>query len=498
MGDDFPDFDYDYGAENGSYGRFRSGCFVLLSLFLVVVLLAAFIPALLWLVSFQDNRPPAEPTPTPGLLGEAPAEPDEPVATQPPTEAVVNTETIEEIPTALPPPAVELDVNRIAFINDDGQLMTVAPDGSDARQLTRGRQRLRFPAWSPDGSQIAAIGTTGSAVAVYAVDAEAKRSQPIALYADRDKTPFYLYWSPDSKQISFLSSNTTGLALQLVPADGAVESQIVTTGSPFYWNWAADSRQMLIHAGESSQDARLEMIEVAGDGRGDPIANPGRFQTPVISADGRYWAYAEQTQGNSQVVIEDNETGVQQIQRHSGLTALGWSPAADVLAFISSDSPESDDFKGPLRLMDAATGEITLLSREKVLAFFWSPDGRYLAAFNFQGRMQNRGDISARAKGNFTKPARQFDLPPMELTIFDVATGEGRVILEFTPTLTFLSQFLPFFDQYALSHRLWSPQSDALVLPIQEGNVNQIVLISTKNGSTRILGEGDMSFWSQN
>lgn len=498
MGDDFPDFDYDYGAEDGGHGRFRNGCFVLLSLFLVVVLLAAFVPTVLWLFSFQNDRPPAEPTPTPGLLGEASAEPAEPAATPPLAEAVVNAETVAETPTSPPPPALELDVNRIAYINEDGQVMTVASDGGDARQLTRGRQRLRFPAWSPDGSQIATIGTTGSAVAVYAVDAEAKRSQPIALYADRDKTPFYLYWSPDSAQISFLSSNTTGLALQLVPADGAEESRIVATGSPFYWNWTADGRQMLIHAGESSQDTRLELIETNGDGRGDPIANPGRFQAPVISADGRYWAYAEQTQGNSQIVIEDRETGAKQVQRHAGLTALGWSPAKNVLAFISGSSPESEDFEGPLRLMDAATGDITLLSRENVLAFFWSPDGRYLAAFNFRGRMQNRGDISARAKGAFAKPARQFDLPSMELTIFDIAAGEGRVILEFTPTLTFLSQFLPFFDQYALSHRLWSPGSDALALPVQEGNVSQIIYISAKTGFTRTLGEGSMPSWSQN
>ncbi len=498
MGDDFPDFDYDYGAEGGGHGRFRNGCFVLLSLFLVIVLLGAFIPAVLWLVSLQNDRPPAKPTPAPVLSGEAPTEPAEPAAAQPTAETVVNAETITETPTSTPAPAVELDVNRIAFINEDGQLMTIAPDGDDARQLTRGRQRLRFPAWSPDGSRIAAIGAAGSAVAVYAIDAEAKRSQPVALYADRDKTPFYLYWSPDGEQISFLSSNTTGLALQLVPADGAEESRIVATGSPFYWNWAADGRQMLIHAGESGKNARLEMIATNGDSRGGPIANPGRFQAPVISADGRYWAYAEQIQGNSQIIIEDKETGAKQARRHAGLAALGWSPTENVLAFVSGDSPESEDFEGPLRLMDAATGEITLLSRENVLAFFWSPDGRYLAAFNFRGRLQNRGDISARVKGNFTKPARQFDLPSMELTVFDVTSGEGRVILEFTPTLAFLSQFLPFFDQYALSHRLWSPQSDALVLPAQEGDVSQIVLVSTKNGSARTLGEGDMPFWSQN
>ncbi len=494
MSYDFPEFDYGGGAGEEKYGRFRHGCFVLLSLFLVIVLLAAFIPAILWLLSLPGNRERVEPTPTPGLLDEALEEQTEPAAAAPPpveTAAVAGAAA----ETAAPP---ALDVNRIVYVDEAGQLVTVAPDGSDIRQVTRGRQRLRFPAWSPDGRQIAAIGVTGPTVSLYTVDAAAERSQPIALYADREKTPFYLYWSPDGRQISFLASDDAALALRLVPADGSAVSRVLTTGSPFYWNWAADGRQMFIHAGEDGAAARLEMIAVAGNGRGDPVANPGRFQAPVLSAGGRYRAYAEQIGKNSQIVIEDTKTGARQTQPHAGLAALGWSPAADVLAFTNGDDSESEDFEGPLRLMDAVTGEVTLLSREKVLAFFWSPDGRYLAAFNFRGRLQNRGDISARAKGTFAKPARQFELPPMELTIFDVTSGEGRVILEFTPTLTFLSQFLPFFDQYALSHRIWSPQSNALVLPVQEGDTSQIILVPARGGAPRTLGEGSMPSWSQN
>ena len=79
-----------------------------------------------------------------------------------------------------------------------------------------------------------------------------------------------------------------------------------------------------------------------------------------------------------------------------------------------------------------------------------------------------------------------------------MTSGEGRVILEFTPTLTFLSQFLPFFDQYALSHRIWSPQSNALVLPVQEGDTSQIILVPARGGAPRTLGEGSMPSWSQN
>ena len=44
--------------------------------------------------------------------------------------------------------------SRIAFINPDGQLTTINPDGSDLRVLTQGEQRFQFPVWSPDGSKL--------------------------------------------------------------------------------------------------------------------------------------------------------------------------------------------------------------------------------------------------------------------------------------------------------------------------------------------------------
>ena len=35
--------------------------------------------------------------------------------------------------------------SRIAFINPEGQLATINPDGSDLRVLTEGEQRFQFP-----------------------------------------------------------------------------------------------------------------------------------------------------------------------------------------------------------------------------------------------------------------------------------------------------------------------------------------------------------------
>ena len=47
---------------------------------------------------------------------------------------------------------------RIAFVTLEGQVATVAPDGSNLRVLTTGSQRFQFPAWSPDGSQLGVLG----------------------------------------------------------------------------------------------------------------------------------------------------------------------------------------------------------------------------------------------------------------------------------------------------------------------------------------------------
>jgi TolB protein len=145
--------------------------------------------------------------------------------------------------------------------------------------------------------------------------------------------------------------------------------------------------------------------------------------------------------------------------------------------------------------MDAATGEVRLLSSEPIVAFFWSPDGRYLAALSIS--RSGEGDINAQAaKDVFGKLGRQQNLPRLRLLVYDVTTDEGRLLFSFVPTITFVTQFLPFFDQYALSHRLWSPDSSALVLPMVENGRNEIFIINVVSGQKQFLAEGSMPFWS--
>jgi TolB protein len=278
--------------------------------------------------------------------------------------------------------------------------------------------------------------------------------------------------------------------------DGREEARLLELGSPFYWDWTADSSQILIHTGFGAGTARLSLLDVAS-GRGGPnAAVPGSFQAPDISRDGRYWAYAELDEnGSSWLVAAEAATGAVERQRHAGLVAFSWSPAAEQLAFISG-SERQLNFAGPLRLLDMTTGETSLLGQELVVAFFWSPDGRYLAAITTDERP---GGVIAEGNGRrrLSKPTQQHPAITLSLFVIDVAAGEKRYLTEFEPTLTFITQFLPYFDQYALSHRLWSPASDALVLPAREDDADHILIVPINGDPPRQLATGDMPFWSQ-
>lgn len=418
-----------------------------------------------------------------------------------------NDATKTAVSPATPPPTLderELTVNRIVFVNGEGQVGTVNPDGEEQRLLTNTSRRFQFPAWSPDGRRLAAIASERGGAAIYVMTDEAD-SEPASVYSSSTESPFYLYWAPDSEQISFLANHPDApMALHLVPASGG-ESRMVSTGGPFYWDWAADSRQILIHTGFSGAEASLALVDAESIEIEDDIAPPGYFQAPGISADGRFWAYAEVAAGgNSRIVVASAEDGKKFRERHSGIAVLGWSPTENKLAYVSSAEADGDGFFGPLRLMDAETGEVTLLSRERVLAYFWSPDGRYIAYLSLTNRNDNEinaglfpKETGGKAPG-VAKIARQRRLPTFNLSIIDVETGAGRVVLTgFQPSLLFISQFLPFFDQYALSHQIWSPASDALVLPIVENGRSQIFVVPTNGGQKRLIADGTVAFWSR-
>jgi TolB protein len=256
----------------------------------------------------------------------------------------------------------------------------------------------------------------------------------------------------------------------------------------------------LIHSGFSGEESRLALLDPNGDGDEDNISEPGFFQAPGISPNGRLWAYAQvDGDDNGQLTILDVETE-QPVQTapHLGLVAMSWNPVSDVLAYITPGI-EAPVFYGPLHLLDAATGESAVIANDLVIAFFWSPDGRYIAYFTVADTDDSAIQAGLPGKDRqASKPGLQGeDDLFLEVWVADTQDGSIRRLRAFEPTDLFVFQFLPFFDQYSLSHRIWSPDSSALVLPGVEDGAPRISVVPIDGSEVRVLVDGIVGFWSQ-
>ncbi len=442
----------------------------------------------------QATPPPALPTVAQTAAAPVADEPAAPVTEEP------------AMPTAAPTQAASpLADSRIAFVDAAGRMGTVAAAGGDERLIGAEDAVLLFPAWSPDGRSLAAVGSTAEGPGVFAV-ADSDGAALTPLYVNRRGAPIYLYWSPDGQAVSFIANHDDGLALYLAPAQGGEEARLLATGSPFYWQWAEAGDELLIHSGASFPGARIAFLDVAAGGEpGDDLGAAGFFQAPGISAGGRYLAWAEVDNTRARwLVVRQTESGEEQRLPHRGNIAMSWSPAGDrdLLAFVSPAAANRRAFSyyGPLRLLDATSGEVGLLSDLTVLAFFWSPDGRYIAYITVAGQ-----DDGEQAAGGLTtvsltesEPAAQQGNLRLALWVVDVESGLGQQRLVFRPTAMYLTQFLPFFDQYALSHRIWSPDSAALVLPIAGDTPQEdtIYVVPAHAGAAYDVAKGTIAFWS--
>lgn len=413
------------------------------------------------------------------------------------------------LPTPVAAPPTSPAVNRIAIVNQDGQIETMSPSGADRRVLTLASDQtsFQFPTWSPDGKQIAIIGTRALSGAIYVLNDAARTGilRDHQLYYSVNELPIYLFWSPDNQNLGFLANRPRdSLSLNVIAGDGATDSRQLATGNPLYWDWSDDGRQILAHAGSRGTDDTLAVIGLDGETGADNLAIPGVFQAPGIGRDGRYWAFAEQSDGGlSSLVVVDTQTGERSMHQQVGSTALSWSPTRDQIAFTKG-AISGHPYWGPLYILDVATGEERVISTRTVLAFFWSPDGRQIAFITIANNIEDEGIYAAtteksRSIGRLVSlPEAQFGQGFLTLSVFDIEAGEGLRLLDFEPTIPYLAQFLPYFDQYALSHRIWSPDSQALVLPVRDESGNSILIVPTIGGRPYPLAAGDIAFWSHN
>ena len=427
----------------------------------------------------------------------------------------------------------------IATVDGFGSLSTVDVTGRSTPLAVVPDSAFGFPAWSPDGTRVAVtrVGATDTAIEIYRVrrDGAARSAAPaegpIVVYRSADVPPFYLYWAPDGQRVSFLATEADGISLRIAPADGSAPldgsgpGAVIRRGAPLYFDWIASDR-LLLHVGAGA-DAFLGEVGVDGSAAAPGLAGAGDFRSAVVGSDGRFMAFVRGQAPSADLVVAARDGTSEHLLPVFGPTAAVFDPAGSTLASIAADEPTAAPFAfpaGPLRLMDAGSGVVRTLLDGSVVGFFWSPDGRTIAVLRLQagsGTPVAAGPIVAAAA--FTaagspsavassgpgssapvSPAPVSSASPtpepgpeLHLLFVNVADGAVRSDRVVRPTRHFVNQFLPYFDQYALSHRVWAPDSSALLLPLVDVTGRDQLFILPADGSDGPPTlDGKSGFWS--
>jgi TolB protein len=357
----------------------------------------------------------------------------------------------------------------------DGNIYLASPDGAQRFALTSDAAASRIyaqPSWSADGTRIAwsKIDRRGSALVTSRFDGS-QRSEARVPFA-----PFYIAWSPRGDQLAYLSNWTvvdeSSIALRLVDVDAAADqARTLANGQPLYFSWAPDGERLLTHIGNE----RVEVQSVTGV-QTPVVLSGGAFQAPQWTLDGAALVYALADATQQVLVVTDLAGAAQEeITDFDGRITFGVSPDGTRVAYVPSDRASQVNTLGPLYVVDRATQATRLITEDPVVAFVWSPDAQKLAYLTL-APLRNRVG--------------------MRWNVWD--GSQRRTFSTFAPTQTFLNNYLPFFDQYAQSHRVWSPDSTALVFAgsLTDGRSGIWVQDVATDQAPRLVGSGLFANWS--
>ncbi|WP_162909199.1 TolB family protein [Aggregatilinea lenta] len=352
------------------------------------------------------------------------------------------------------PSAAQGDAGNIAIAGSDGNLYVYEVASGKTTSLTSdavpGIKQYSWPTWSTDG-QMAYFGVDLTResdpyrLGIFVQPAGSSEAELV--YSALDETFTYAYWSPadcaagDCRDLAVLYTGRNGLALRRVRVADEVMISELGTGGPFYWDWSPDGQSMLWARNGNSLEIYDIMAETVVTHLPDiPGLERAIDWSPV---DDRLLAAVRVSPQRSDLTVFDDAARQVIAPGLRGVVSFEWSPDGSQVAYVAGDAA--------LHVVNVADQTEVTTPIEDTLAFFWSPDGSRIA---YLSRVRTPG-------GTLAKPARQVELR-LQWSTLDVATDRTTGLSAFLPSEDML-YYLNFYDQFARSHRLWSPDSRYLV-----------------------------------
>ena len=397
-------------------------------------------------------------------------------------------------------------VNLIAFVDADGAVKTMLPDGSGVSQVSPSVEGFfTWPTWSPDARTLAYSGVVNADGAaqlnLYAAeldgngddDGELHRviyaAEPGDVGLLAQGVIHYPLWSPDGTHLAFIAAASDGLSLYIDDLSDDPGALHLLDDGPLWMAWADDGAALAVHRGsdhflvDARDGFRAIGLNIEAQGYRVPAWKPSASAITVLVEDGV---------ATANVSADGVAEAPTPLRDARGEAAFLWSPSGAHLAV--SDAARRFLYRGAvmsayrrLAIASESAPQSADEIRQPILAFFWSPDGSRLAYITLSD----------------TEGA-------LRCIVVDMDSRERRAALDFVPSPEQQSLF-QFFDQYAYSHSVWSPDSANLVFA---GNIVgsaatasggahpghrgfHIIVVDAEGASTpQLVGEGIMGFWS--
>ncbi len=371
---------------------------------------------------------------------------------------------------------IEGEINRLVIIAEDGNLYTTDPNGANRTRINTDAAGYNYiqPTWSPDGRLLAwaESGQEDGVARSFLVTGSPTSGEQTRL--EVPFAPFYMNWEPTGNRIAYLSNwvsnNLPSMALRLVEVGEDENSvQTLAEGSPFYFAWAPDGETMLAHI----EDQRLVLQSISGDQQPLLDSSVG-FPAPQWSSNGESLFFAVES-GNTRLLVSSTLDGstVENITRFDGRVTFLLNDTDNQLAYVVTEATVNAPTFGPLYVVDLPSSGTQQISEEPALAFFWSPDGEKLAFLTAE-----RSPTELAFRWNMWDGAQTIHYEP------------GR------PSNTFYSQYLSFFDQYAQSMTIWSPDSRAFVFAGEINDIDGIWVQTLDRDEPVLVAGGRFAAWS--
>jgi TolB protein len=169
------------------------------------------------------------------------------------------------------------------------QIYTISPDGGNRKQLTTGRPGNFFPAWSPNGEQVAFVSIRNQKREIWIIDSSRKNERLIT-------SGFLPAWSPDGRRLAItrLQANRQR-QIWIIGVDGRDERQLTLEGSNHCPAWSPKGDKIAYWSGDERGVGQVWVMRSDGTQKRQLTHRRKNEYTPDgSSANAPAWAFSEQ------------------------------------------------------------------------------------------------------------------------------------------------------------------------------------------------------------